>query len=42
MILGGGLPLLATPGSRLSLALRAHRLYVATGTIFLEYDVRPA
>ena len=42
VILGGGVPLLATPGPRLSLALRAHRLYAATGTLFLEYDVRPA
>ena len=42
VILGGGVPLQATPGPRLSLALRAHRLYAATGTLFLEYDVRPA
>ena len=40
VLLGGGLPLLPSPGPRLSLKLRAHRLYAATGTLFLEYDVR--
>lgn len=40
ILLGGGLPLLPTPGPRLPLALRAHRLYKRTGTMFLEYDVR--
>ena len=39
VILGGGLPLLPTPGPRLTLKLRAHRLYSATGTLFAEYDV---
>jgi dihydrofolate reductase len=38
VLLGGGIPLLP-PGPRLSLRLRAHRLYAATGTMFLEYDV---
>jgi dihydrofolate reductase len=42
ILLGGGLPLLPAPGPRLSLHLRAHRLYAKTGTVFLEYDVRPA
>jgi dihydrofolate reductase len=42
VLLGGGLPLLPAPGPRLSLALRSHRLYAATGTLFLEYDVRPS
>jgi dihydrofolate reductase len=40
ILLGGGLPLLPSPGPRLSLALRAHRLYERTGTLFVEYDVR--
>lgn len=40
VLLGGGLPLLPAPGPRLSLQLRNHRLYPATGTLFLEYDIR--
>ena len=40
ILLGGGLPLLPTPGPRMPLQLRAHRLYAKTGTLFLEYDVR--
>jgi dihydrofolate reductase len=40
VLLGGGLPLLATPGPRLTLTLRHHRLYATTGTLFVEYDVR--
>ena len=39
VVLGGGIPLIA-PGQKLSLRLRNHRLYAATGTLFLEYDVR--
>jgi dihydrofolate reductase len=39
VVLGGGLPLMPTPGPRLNLRLRSHRVYQATGTIFLEYDV---
>ena len=39
ILLGGGVPLLPAPGKRLPLKLRAHRLYAATGTLFLEYDV---
>jgi dihydrofolate reductase len=39
VLLGGGIPLIA-PGPKLSLQLRNHRLYAATGTLFLEYDVR--
>jgi dihydrofolate reductase len=39
IVLGGGVPLMATPGPRLPLRLRAHRLYSKTGTLFLEYDV---
>lgn len=40
MLLGGGVPLLPPPGPRLPLKLRKQRLYAATGTMFLEYDVR--
>ena len=40
ILLGGGLPLLPTPGPRMPLQLRNHRLYRQTGTLFLEYDVR--
>ena len=40
ILLGGGIPLLPTPGPRLTLRLRTHRLYAGTGTMFLEYDVR--
>ena len=39
IVLGAGIPLMATPGPRLPLRLRAQRLYKATGTLFLEYDV---
>jgi dihydrofolate reductase len=39
VLLGGGLPLLATPAPTLRLRLRSHRLFAATGTLFLEYDV---
>ncbi len=40
ILLGGGMPMLPTPATRVSLQLRSHRLYAATGTLFLEYDVR--
>lgn len=40
ILLGGGIALLPPPGPRVSLQLRKHRLYAATGTLFLEYDVR--
>lgn len=39
IVLGGGLPLMAPPGPRLPLRLRSHRLYAATGTLLVEYDV---
>ena len=39
VVLGGGLPLMATPGPRLRLRLRAHRVYPTTGTVTLDYDV---
>lgn len=40
IVLGGGIPLMAAPGTRLPLTLRSHRLYKASGIMFLEYDVR--
>jgi dihydrofolate reductase len=39
ILLGGGIPLLPSPGPRLPLRLRAQRVYPATGTLILEYDV---
>ncbi len=39
ILLGGGVPLLPSPGPRLPLRLRTQRVYPATGTLFLEYDV---
>jgi dihydrofolate reductase len=38
-LVGGGLPLLATPGPRLRLQLRSHRLYPRSGILAVEYDV---
>ena len=41
VLIGSGLPLYPSDGgARLPLVLRSHRLYTATGTLFLEYDVR--
>lgn len=39
ILLGGGIPLIATPGPKVSLRLTSHRLYAKTGTLMLEYDV---
>lgn len=39
VVLGGGLPLMATPGPTLRLRLRAYRLFAGTGTMWIEYDV---
>jgi dihydrofolate reductase len=39
VILGGGIPLMAAPGSLLKLRLREHRVYPKSGTLLLEYDV---
>jgi dihydrofolate reductase len=39
VVLGAGVPLMGANGPRLSLALRRHRLYEKTGTMFLDYDV---
>jgi dihydrofolate reductase len=41
VVLGKGLPMMATPGPQLALKLKANRLYANTGTLFLEYDVVP-
>jgi dihydrofolate reductase len=40
ILLGGGIQLLPTPGPRMSLQLRTHRLFAKTGTLLVEYDVR--
>lgn len=39
VLLGGGVPFLASPADRATLALRAHRLYEKTGTMRLDYDI---
>jgi dihydrofolate reductase len=39
VLLGGGIPLLPPPASRVTLRLRAHRVYATTDTVGLEYDV---
>src|SRR5262245_21494537 len=39
VLLGGGIPLLATPADRAKLTLRKQRLYKKTGTVGLEYDI---
>ena len=39
ILLGGGVPLLPSPGPRLALKLRNQRVYAKTGTVALEYDV---
>ena len=42
IVLGGGIPLIAAPGPRLTLALKKQRLYPKTGTLFVEYDLKRA
>jgi dihydrofolate reductase len=39
ILIGGGVPLMATPGPKLPLRLRTHRLYQKTGTLMLQYDL---
>jgi dihydrofolate reductase len=39
VLLGGGIPLLPPPAGLAKLKLRQHRIYKATGTVSLEYDV---
>ena len=41
VLLGGGIPLLPSPGPRLALRLRSQRVYPATGTLAVGYDVVP-
>ena len=39
ILLGGGIPLVPSPGPRSALRLRSHRVYPVTGTVMLDYDV---
>jgi dihydrofolate reductase len=39
VLLGGGIPLLPPPASRVKLVFRTHRLYPKSGIMGLEYDV---
>jgi dihydrofolate reductase len=39
VLLGGGIPLLASPASRVMLRLAGHRVYEKTGTVLLQYEV---
>jgi dihydrofolate reductase len=39
VLLGGGIPLLPPPATRVSLRLTNHRVYAKTGTVSLTYDV---
>lgn len=41
VVLGGGVPLVAPPAARATLALTEHRIYAKTGTVSLVYDVTP-
>ncbi len=41
-ILGGGVPLVAEPASRIGLTLQEHRVYEKTGTVGLVYSVNRA
>lgn len=42
VLLGGGIPLLPSPAERQNLTLTAQRVFPRTGTVSLEYAVRPA
>jgi dihydrofolate reductase len=39
VLLGGGIPFLATPCGRARLKLKSHRVYPKTGTVGLDYEV---
>jgi dihydrofolate reductase len=41
VLLGGGVPLLPAPMVRRSLELRSQRVFGKTGTVLLQYSVRP-
>ena len=40
ILLGGGVPLVAEPASRIALALTEHRIFERTGTVSLVYEVK--
>lgn len=40
VVLGGGLPMLPSPGTMRELKLVKHRVYEKTGTVLLHYDVK--
>jgi dihydrofolate reductase len=42
VLLGGGIPLLPSPAPRARLELTGHRVYAKTGTVSLEYKVKPS
>ena len=42
VILGGGIPLVAEPSTRISLTLKEHTVYEKTGTVGLVYTVNSA
>ena len=39
VLLGGGIPLLPSPGPHAGLQLTSHRLYEKSGIVFVVYDV---
>ena len=39
VLLGGGVPLLASPAERARLTLRTHRVYEKSGTVTLQYGI---
>jgi dihydrofolate reductase len=41
VLLGSGIPLLPAPTAKRTLTLTNHRVFPKTGTILLEYDVKP-
>lgn len=42
IVLGGGIPLIAEPSTRITLTLKEHTVYKKTGTIWLVYAVNDA
>ena len=42
IMLGGGIPLIPEPASRIALTLKEHRIYEKTGTVGLVYTVNSA
>ena len=39
IVLGGGIPLIAEPSTRITLTLKEHTVYKKTGTVWLVYAV---